>query len=47
MRKPTKRTRSAHKRTLRDEARQASVKGAVPKPRRTVFVYSTTIRGTI
>ena len=39
--KPTRRTRSAHKRTLKAEAHQASVKGTV-RPRRRVFIYSTT-----
>jgi len=45
MRKPTKHTRSARKQQLKTQAHQASVKGTVPKPRRTVFVYSTTAGG--
>lgn len=41
MRKPTRRTRSAHKRTLREQAHQASVKRDVPV-KTTVFIYTTT-----
>ena len=42
MRKPTERTRSARKQELKHTAHQASIKGTPPKPKKRVFIYSTT-----
>ena len=37
--------RSTHRRELREHAHQASIKREPPPPPRTVFIYSTTVRG--